>query len=215
MATSASRSGRDGRHHDHAGAVRLLQRFVATSAKPRSSVAADAPIGQIQLAALHHPDPSCAVVAWASSITTPTRRRHRFSPWLCAIPSSSSATPRCTPSRARPAGPRSCAWRTWCRTWSRSCSRTPARSCATRPFRCCFASPTVTLGPDKSSSRPPTTTGMSWYERSHAARSPVSTYAAAGRTSAEQGARAHQPDATTPADLPQIAGSGVDVPVYP
>jgi hypothetical protein len=68
-------------------------------------------------------------------------------------------------------------------------------------------SPTVTLGPDKSSSRPPTTTGMSWYERSHAARSPVSTYAAAGRTSAEQGARAHQPDATTPADLPQIAGS--------
>jgi HEAT repeat protein len=41
----------------HASAVRFLQRFVATSAKRRSSVAADAPIGGIQLAALHHPDP--------------------------------------------------------------------------------------------------------------------------------------------------------------
>jgi hypothetical protein len=39
-----------------AGAVRFLQRFEATSAKRRSSVATDAPIGQIQLAALHHPD---------------------------------------------------------------------------------------------------------------------------------------------------------------
>jgi HEAT repeat protein len=37
--------------------VRFLQQFAATSAKRRSSVAADAPIGRIQLAALHHPDP--------------------------------------------------------------------------------------------------------------------------------------------------------------
>jgi hypothetical protein len=57
MASSASRSGRDGRHDDHAGAVRFLQQFVAMSAKRRLSVAAAAPIGQIQLAALHHPDP--------------------------------------------------------------------------------------------------------------------------------------------------------------
>lgn len=56
-ASSAGRSGRDGRHDEHAGAVRFLQRFVATSARRRSTVAADAPIGQIQRAALHHPDP--------------------------------------------------------------------------------------------------------------------------------------------------------------
>jgi hypothetical protein len=37
--------------------VGFLQRFLATSAKRRSSVATDAPISQIQFAALHHPDP--------------------------------------------------------------------------------------------------------------------------------------------------------------
>jgi HEAT repeat protein len=34
-----------------------LQRFLATSTKRRSSVAAGAPIEQLQCAALHHPDP--------------------------------------------------------------------------------------------------------------------------------------------------------------
>jgi GNAT superfamily N-acetyltransferase len=53
---TANPSGRDvGR--DCQAAARFLQRFAATLAKRRSSVAADAPIGQIQLAALHHPDP--------------------------------------------------------------------------------------------------------------------------------------------------------------
>jgi hypothetical protein len=37
--------------------VRFLRRFVATPAKRRSSVAADAPIARIQVAALDHPDP--------------------------------------------------------------------------------------------------------------------------------------------------------------
>jgi hypothetical protein len=58
VTSSASGPDRDDRHDDdHAAAVRFLQRFEATSAKRRSSVAADAPVGQIQLAALHHPDP--------------------------------------------------------------------------------------------------------------------------------------------------------------
>lgn len=55
-ASPASQSRRDG-GRDYQAAARFLQRFVATSAKRRSSIAAEAPIGQIQGAALHHPDP--------------------------------------------------------------------------------------------------------------------------------------------------------------
>jgi hypothetical protein len=132
-----------------------------------------------------------AVVACVSSITTPTRRRHRSSPWLCAIPSSSSATSRCTPSRANPAGPRRCAWPTRCRSSLGCYQRTPARSCATRPFRCCFASPTVTPSPDRRSSAPPTATEMPWYGMSHAERSPVSMCAAVRRAPAPSKAQAH------------------------
>jgi hypothetical protein len=58
LVRSAGFPGRDDRlGDDHGAAVRFLQRFVTTSAQRRSSVAADAPIGQIQLAARHHPDP--------------------------------------------------------------------------------------------------------------------------------------------------------------
>jgi len=57
VTSSASFRGAAGGHDAHTDAVRFLQRFEATSAKRRSSVAADAPIGQIQVAALQHPDP--------------------------------------------------------------------------------------------------------------------------------------------------------------
>jgi HEAT repeat protein len=56
VASSMRTAGKAG-GSDHAGAARFIQRFLATSAKRRSSVAADAPIGELQLAALHHPDP--------------------------------------------------------------------------------------------------------------------------------------------------------------
>jgi hypothetical protein len=56
VASSMRAAGKAG-GSDHAGAARFIQRFLATSAKRRSSVAADAPIGQLQLAGLHHPDP--------------------------------------------------------------------------------------------------------------------------------------------------------------
>jgi hypothetical protein len=55
--SSASSRGREGRHDEHSEAERFLHRFVATSANRRSSVAADAPIAQIQVAAHHHPNP--------------------------------------------------------------------------------------------------------------------------------------------------------------
>jgi hypothetical protein len=42
---------------DYFEVERFLQRFVATSTKKRPHVAGDAPIGKIQSAALHHPDP--------------------------------------------------------------------------------------------------------------------------------------------------------------
>jgi HEAT repeat protein len=55
--SSASPSGREGRRDVHAEAVSFLQRFGAMSTKRRPSVAAGAPIGQLQAAALRHPDP--------------------------------------------------------------------------------------------------------------------------------------------------------------
>jgi hypothetical protein len=57
VTSSVNPFGRAGLRHDHAQAVGFLQRFGATSTKRRSSVAAGAPIAQLQAAALHHPDP--------------------------------------------------------------------------------------------------------------------------------------------------------------
>lgn len=57
VAFSASSRDQEGRQDEHTEAVHFLHRFEATSAKRRSSAAADAPVAQIQVAALHHPDP--------------------------------------------------------------------------------------------------------------------------------------------------------------
>jgi hypothetical protein len=58
QATSgANLSGSERGGDDYAAAVSFLQRFVATSSTRRSSVAAGAPIVQLQAAALHHRDP--------------------------------------------------------------------------------------------------------------------------------------------------------------
>jgi HEAT repeats len=57
VASSLNPFGTRDEREDHAEAARFLQRFVATSTERRSSVAADAPIAEIQLAALRHPDP--------------------------------------------------------------------------------------------------------------------------------------------------------------
>jgi hypothetical protein len=54
---SANPSCSEGRCDNHAEAVSFLQRFLATSTKRRSSVAAGAPIVQLQAAALQHRDP--------------------------------------------------------------------------------------------------------------------------------------------------------------
>jgi hypothetical protein len=83
MAFSASLPGRfDRQANARAGAVRFLQRFEATSAKRRSSVAAHAPIGQFQLAALHHPDPfvrpGCLGFLDHYANEVPFVRRHSF-----------------------------------------------------------------------------------------------------------------------------------------